>query len=343
MICLASVSDTLKLWASEDSAAADLVAKNYYQSTTDSKFHSVAWNHTNQVVAIGGSEPKVHLVQVQNGQLLSSLVLSESKLSHFQVAAVAFSHNSRYLACSMGSPIQVWDLKRRQIKSVFTGHTHSIVSLAFLPSGDVFAADSKGQIKLWSLKSTNPVHEIPDKDDGSKQLTCMAVSPISPVLAAGYMDGSLRIWDAVNLHAPNTLLRTQICHKSKVTGIACSPKNSRLIASVGMDGKLVLIDTGSRTASDICAASETGEVLTSLAFHEDGIHSAVGTMEGNILLYDWRNLRHPVVNLPAHSPNPVNALAYQVRSIAIMCRYHFTLYTFSLRILDPNHQRQRLR
>eukprot|EP01031_Cornospumella_fuschlensis_P033058 gene33058-39990_t len=312
MISLASVSDTLKLWTSEGNAAADLVVNNCYRSATNSNFHSVAWNHTNQVVAIGGSEPKVHLVQVQNGQLLSSLVLSESKLSHFHVQAVVFSHNSRYLACSMGSPIQVWDLKRRQIKSVFTGHAHSIVSLAFLASGDVFAADAKGQIKLWSLKSTAPIHEIQDKDDASRHLTCMAVSTVSSVLAAGYMDGSLRIWDAVSNHdVPNTLLRTQVCHKGKVSGIACSPKNSRLVSTVGTDGKLVLIDTGSRSATDVCAVCETGEVLTSLAFHENGIHSAVGTMEGNILLYDWRNLRHPVINLPAHSPNPVNALAYQ--------------------------------
>ncbi|RYH30514.1 hypothetical protein EON65_04850 [archaeon] len=234
----------------------------------------------------------------------------------------------------MGSPIQVWDLKRRQIKSVFTGHTHSIESLSFLPSGDVFAADAMGRIKLWSLKSTSPVHELSDKDD-SKHLTCMAVSPISSVLSAGYMDGSLRIWDAVNHTSPNTLLRSQVCHQGKVSGIACSPKNSRLVSTVGLDGKLVLIDTGSRAANDICAVSETGEVLTSLAFHEDGIHSAVGTIEGNILLYDWRNLRHPVVNLPAHSPNPVNALAYQVSSIiqtvhASICACLLVIVPFAL-------------
>lgn len=307
---LASIGDSLKIWG-EDGKPDALTARTRFQAGSDISYHSVSWNHTNQVVALGGSEPKVHLVQVNNGQLLSSLVLSESRLNHVQVRAVAFSPNSRHLACALGSPIQLWDMKKRQIKAVFTGHTHHVISLAFNPMGDVYSADMSGRIKLWTVKSTSPILEL-SAVEGRRQLTCMSLSPISPVLAAGFSDGSIRVWESANASGvADTLLRTQQSHADHITAIGCSARNSRLIASTGKDGKLVLIDTGSKTSSDVCAVCETGEVLTAMAFHEDGLHCAVGTIEGNLLLYDWRALRHPVITIPAHSPHPVAGLAYQ--------------------------------
>eukprot|EP01039_Chlorochromonas_danica_P000271 gene271-290_t len=320
---LASVGDSLKIWSSNESDPSSLVSKSRYESKKDSVYQTVSWNHTNQVVAIGGNDPKVDIIQVNNGQLISSLTLSESKLSNIQVRAVAFSQNSRYLACALGSPIQLWDMKKRQIKAVFTGHSHPIVSLGFLPSGEAYAADASGKVKLWSAKSsTAAVHELVDDSSQESrstiQLSCMAMSSISPVLTTGYSDGSLKVWDALTGSHADTLLRNQRCHRDRVTAIACSPKNSRLIASVSLDGKLSLIDTGSKTMTDVCAGCQTEEVLTALSFHEDGIHSVV-------------------VTIPAHSPRAVNALAYQVK--VRTSSDSFSVASSSSNLVSETHQR----
>eukprot|EP00981_Chlorochromonas_danica_P002132 scaffold424_cov165-Ochromonas_danica.AAC.32 len=308
---LASVGDSLKIWSSNESDPSSLVSKSRYESKKDSVYQTVSWNHTNQVVAIGGNDPKVDIIQVNN-------------------------------ACALGSPIQLWDMKKRQIKAVFTGHSHPIVSLGFLPSGEVYAADASGKVKLWSAKSsTAAVHELVDDSSQESrstiQLSCMAMSSISPVLTTGYSDGSLKVWDALTGSHADTLLRNQRCHRDRVTAIACSPKNSRLIASVSLDGKLSLIDTGSKTMTDVCAGCQTEEVLTALSFHEDGIHSVVGTTEGRIILYDWRNLAHPIVTIPAHSPRAVNALAYQVK--VRTSSDSFSVASSSSNLVSETHQR----
>lgn len=103
---LASVSDTLCIWSF--TASKDLLLSSTYRGTTNTssnrseQFRATCWNHTNQVVAVAGSYPRVSLgnyskslwrntlsffmycvtllqmlVQANNGQLLSTLQLSE--------------------------------------------------------------------------------------------------------------------------------------------------------------------------------------------------------------------------------------------------------------------------
>ena len=56
---------------------------------------ALSWNHTNQVVAIAGSEPKISLVQASNGQLLSVLPFIATEASAFagETRAAVFSSN----------------------------------------------------------------------------------------------------------------------------------------------------------------------------------------------------------------------------------------------------------
>lgn len=311
MIQLASISDCLKVW---DSASAEsLVSKSRFQSEKGAAFHSVAWNHTNQVVAVGGTDSKIHLVRADHGQIMATFLLTQSKLSNVQVRALAFSHNSKHLACSMGSPIQLWDCRKQSIKAIFTGHTQPIVSLAFLPSGDVFAADQSGKVMLWSASnSTVPVHVLDtERLEGRRTLTVMAISPISSLLAAGYSDGGLRVWDSAFAgdHA-----RTPLCtlqpRSDRISALACSAHNDRLVAAVSVDGTLQMLDMG-RGAEPV-ARLDTSEALTAMAYHDDGVHAAVGTADGDIMVYDWRKLIAPVLTVPAHGPNPVHAIAYHV-------------------------------
>ena len=54
--------------------------------------------------------------------------------------------------------------------------------------------------------------------------------------------------------------------------------------------------------------------FNSITFHEDAIHCAVGTDDGRILFYDWRNVRKPIVAIESSTSHPVHALAFQVYS-----------------------------
>ena len=69
---LASVGgNELKLYGVDSSR--QLKLKTVCDGLHSYNLGAVAWNHTNQVVAIAGSEPKISLVQANDGQLLSSI------------------------------------------------------------------------------------------------------------------------------------------------------------------------------------------------------------------------------------------------------------------------------
>jgi WD40 repeat protein len=314
MTLIASASDSIKIWSWETNEKELNLKSTYRTNATD--FHCLSWNHTNQVVAVGGKEPKVHLIQAINGQALSLLPLSESKLSTVKVQSVSFSNNSRYLVTSLGTPIQLWDLKKRQIKAIFSGHQAPIASLQFNPIGDFYAADESGVIKLWSSKSQTALTEINTPEFSTTiplgtdiQLTKLAVSPInSSRIAAGYSHGALNVWDL------ETNITTPFCavhyHKAKITDVSFSPKNIRLVATCSTDEYVQLIDLGA-FGRHLCSTIYLQQPATSLSFHEDGMHCAIGTTEGYIYIYDWRQSSEPVSVTHAHNPFPVLALSFQ--------------------------------
>lgn len=322
---LASVSESLKVWQSDESQGDQfrLQLLNKVELPNE-HFHSLSWNHTNQVIALGGKQPKINLIQANSGQLLSTLVLSESKLLSNPIKAMEFSSNSRFIACAVGAPVQLWDLKRRQIKSVFTGHIYPVVSVSFTPDGDLFTGDCYGNIKLWNSKSNLSVLSInaTNADNGSLSippeggLTCMKYSAPSSLLLSGFNDGFVRIYDFSSQEILQSL-REQQLHSDRVTAMTASPKNSKLVTTASLDQKLLLIDTSSKFSSNgsngVCGMVQTEHRLTSLAFHENGLYTAAGTEDGYILVYDWRHVRRPISSTAAHHPNAIHQLQFQVK------------------------------
>lgn len=333
---LASISNNLKIW-SFDSKPADpksvpsLALQSTFNHDVD-QFYSLAWNHTNQVIALGGRQPKIHLIQASNGHLINSLTLSDSDFKSLKIRAVDFSHNSRHLITSVNTPIQLWDLKMRKIKSVFVGHQHPVVSLIFNPTGDYFySADELGQIWTWNVKTQAVQYKFQDLSSSqqgnplspeSNYLSCMKISSSqSNYLAAGYFDGSVKIWDSnlpisTNVNGTSgNLIRKQRIHAEKLTALAFSNKNPNLLLTVGLDEQLQLIDINSKP-TEVNISVDVNQRLTAASFHENGIHCAVGTIEGNLVVYDFRNTRHPVVHINAHDPSPIYSVAFQVKSLS---------------------------
>jgi WD40 repeat protein len=119
------------------------------------RIKSLSWNHTNQVVAVGGSSSQIGLIQASNGQLLSTLPFTGEAPLSGECSALKFSSNSRYLAASEGSLIRLWDLKKRNLKAALEGHVGSVVALSFFADGTIVSGDNREGIRIWDVKSNS--------------------------------------------------------------------------------------------------------------------------------------------------------------------------------------------
>lgn len=242
---IASASENLQIW--------EFINQEECKSISSCAFTgiptSLSWNHTNQVVAVGLSDKKIDLVQATTGQLLSTLPFTAQEGFVDLVRAVKFSGNSRYLASAEGRVVQLWDLKKRSLKTKLEGHKSTITAISFFADGTLAAGDSSGSIRIWDIKSDSSYQEMnvdqvaADRTaaGGHYGLTCMELSLSGPSrIAAGYSDGSLCLWDPATLGQ----LRKQSVHRLDISAIAFSPKNPRLIATSSFDGRMTLVDTG---------------------------------------------------------------------------------------------------
>ena len=308
---IAAASDALRVYdfVTPDTALNTISTCNFSGALPS----SLSWNHTNQVVAVGLTGRKIDLVQASNGQLLSTVPFGVEEQISDELSAVKFSGNSRYLASAGGNAVQLWDLKRRCLKTTLTGDASAVTTVSFFADGSIAAGDRAGCIRIWDIKATESTFQVMTLGGGATAVgvTCMQLSYSGPGrIAAGYHDGSLCLWDPVTL----TQLRQQAVHRLRIASLAFSPKNPRLVATAGIDGRMALVDTGAKTA-DPSAAIDIGKALTAITFHEDAIHCAVGTTKGTVLVYDWRNVRKPVATIDSTSAVPVRDLSFQVPKV----------------------------
>jgi WD40 repeat protein len=329
---LASIAESLKIWKYDNHTnVLSPIVTPYFAAGVD-ELQAISWNHTNQVVATAGAH-QISLVHAQQGQLLSTIPFTDSSGGSpggseepvefdGDIRAVVFSSNSTKLASAAGTRIHIWDLRKRQLKAQLSGHRTRINSLMYLPNGDIVSGDNSGLVTLWDSNAhTNGLYTnmsfatATNNNDLISPLMCLKCSLLgSTKIAAGYGNGFLGVWD------PKTasLVKKQlVCPtNSALTGLSFSPKNMKLIACCGMDGRLALIDISTHHQSDTPSAFiDVGHALTSIAFHEDAIRCVVGTQSGQLLMYDWRNIKKPVCSVNAHD-YPVKAVAFQVTTRA---------------------------
>lgn len=267
---------------------------------------ALSWNHNNQVVAVGGASDTIMLVQTNNGEFLSSIPFHEEEVFEGVVKALTFSSNSRYLASSTQSSINLWDLKRRHLKATLSGHRGMVTCLHRYGDNGIISGDSLGVIRIWDIKSGMSGRELM-LGNGEGGVYCVNLTLSGPErIVAGYNNGVVGVWSMKT----SEICQTFTLHEGGVTDVSPSPKNPRLLASCGMDGKVFLCDL--ETGKSATTIKVKGDVPTCLSYSVDALHVAIGTQRGSILYYSWINPAEPLYKIvDAHSPYPVTAMSFQ--------------------------------
>jgi His/Glu/Gln/Arg/opine family amino acid ABC transporter permease subunit len=194
--------------------------------------------------------------------------------------------------------ILVWEPGANWARRTFSGHTGSVIGVAFMPDGKTLVSASQdGTVRLWDVAS-GQVLKVLGADAGP--LTNMSLSADGSTVATVGADGMVRVWDvatgeAIQAIGPNA--------------------NTRYAVALSADGALVAADDGPNvwiwdartgqavkdlvgscedetiTSLDACEAAKENwightKAVTALAFSEDGQYLTSGSADTTIMFWN---------------------------------------------------------
>jgi WD40 repeat protein len=186
---------TVKVWDSEHGGAGR--ANPWilsFPAHTDAVF-GVTYSPDGRLLATAGGRDQEHNIgiwQAATGKAIRGL-----RQEHF-VRSVAFSPDSRRLACTSGRKVALWDVTTGQeLDSISFADHLQFLRVAFSPDGRRLAMACEGQtVRLWDPGKGEEL--VPLHVSGG-ELWGVAFSPDGRYLAtcSGYKDkGTLQIWNA---------------------------------------------------------------------------------------------------------------------------------------------------
>ena len=141
------------------------------------------------------------------------------------VNALAFSPDNQTVASAgTDATVHLWNLYTGEHTTDFTGHAYPSVSLAFSPDGQTLACGGFSEIRLWDLRTEQPVRVSAVLHGHRDMVTTLAFSPDSKVLASTSFYGTILLWDLETGQRRHTLA----AHTGSILALAFSPDGQTL-------------------------------------------------------------------------------------------------------------------
>jgi WD40 repeat protein len=188
---------------------------------------------------------------------------------------VAFAPDGKTVAAASDEKsVRVWDTMTGDEQAAYKCR---VTAITFLPDGTLVTVGGANkipaEIKLWK-DGREEALAMPIQ----REALCVAASPDGNLIAVGFTDGTVRLWDLV----AGQELRTWQAHAKEVRCLAFAP-DGKTLASGGRDQLVYLWDTMKWVARDLLPG-HPGEVRV-LTFSPDGQTLVSGG--GNGMLKVW--------------------------------------------------------
>lgn len=292
----ASAAEDVRVWSS---TSLDLCWK--FDVGSPSKLASISWTTDGeQLLSVVRGCDAVQVTEFIGGQLRHTQ-------SHVGVACSCGQLNpcGDGWAClgSCDGTVLLWDVKNRTAIQSYKPHNKTVTCVAFASDGSLVVSTScDGSVSARALDSKGILSICEPTGKAVTALECSPQNTFRFVFAA--LDGCIFVWDA---SAQHPLQKHQLHSPQAVSGLSVSPVCEALVASVGLDGRLVLFDTATAGEQAIVRAPES---LESVSFLMDGQRLVVGGTSGQLYLYDLRCARwEPPVTLKHPHATPVTAIS----------------------------------
>lgn len=192
------------------------------------------------------------------------------------IRSVCFSPDGKFLATGAEDhKVRIWDISKREIVHIFTGHEQDIYSLVYSSNGKFVVSGSGDRyVKMWDVQSGTCYREFCIEDG----VTAVALSPDDKYVAAGSLEKSVRVWDVETGEIVERLEGPE-GHEDSVYSVAYRPSGQELVSG-SLDRTLKVWDLG----PDPKANPQGGHVKTTITGHSDYVLSVAVTPDSKWIL-----------------------------------------------------------
>jgi len=263
----------------------------------------VAFSPDGKYLATGGLH-SVIISEAQSGHVISTMLF-------YSTSSVAFSPDGKYVAAGgWDGTARVWEVHGgRDIISQIFGKW--VAAVAFSPDGRFVAWSGEDTIRIWDIKKTQEVMQIPHRS-----VSFITFSPDGRYLLSSGRDGTARVWDVksgteiVNLD-PNGQVRKAVFSSdgkyiatiSEKKAVIWEMKSGREISrmyhedtvndiALSPDGRYAISGSTDKTArvwetlsGDEVARMIHNSFVYSVAFSPDGKYVLSGSDDGTARLW----------------------------------------------------------
>ncbi len=240
-------------------AQANLATSLFAESIGD--IFKVALSPDDRLIAKGGSDGKIVIWNVDNGQNILNIKAHDSHvvglvftadskrlisssfdqtikiwdldngscLKSWQLSApvyrIALSPDNLILASGSNSgDVLLWDMTTGQLLKNLTGHTMTVVDISFQPQGKLLASGSfDTSIKIWDLDTGDCVHTLTEH---TQIVSSVNFNASGTQLVSSGVDTSIKVWDV----GTGICLQTICAHSRIVIDALFSPHSQQIIS-----------------------------------------------------------------------------------------------------------------
>ena len=303
MVVLAAGRDLLSIDLQGNQAAPPRKLRSFGRDVL-----SVAASPDGRLVACGGADRIVDIVQLETGALVHRLpgftdrisaVATSADGAHFATASIDFRISGRLpgepptfaaryerdfsASASQLQPSQVriWSARDGRLNALLPLPACQVTAIDFVPDSSLLAVagwtpEKGGMLSLWDVNRQTLKREF---GVGAAEVLSIAVSSDGSMLASGGADGSADLWDAQT----GAKIRSH-AHDQPVEAVAISA-DGKILATGDADRTVRLFDASNGA---IVRTINGRSRLKSLDFSPDGKFLAAGTCVPGIELWDLR-------------------------------------------------------
>jgi WD40 repeat protein/serine/threonine protein kinase/energy-coupling factor transporter ATP-binding protein EcfA2 len=241
---------------------------------------SLALSEDGRLLAAGGGTPAtdsdntVRVWDVETGSLLHELTAHQGP-----VTALTFTDDHTLASISLDGRVILWDaLAGSVIADPLAAQNGRFYAADFFAGGaePLLATGGDNGIALWNTQTHEQYADMPF----SEALVSLALRPDGNVIAAGYREGSVRLWD-VAAGSVSGLRMTE--DGDPVNAVAFSPDGDT-IAAGSENGQIYLWQPDNPSLFQRLDGNASG--VLSLQFSPDGALLATGGKDDQVILWD---------------------------------------------------------